>query len=191
MNVMRRAALVAVSALVTTVASDVRAQNRPDLLEVGPVSTALVRADGLDYVFVDFRDIPLGPSSGANHRQSIRVAHEFPGIDGLTFRIYEPDKVTRKPNQVKWQQDDHLLARIVLAAPPSPYNTFTAYGVVTGCKGKAQVKTVNAVNEAKYSFGCRSATDVMDQLAVPAGLQPYILNLFGPKFTFKGQGALP
>lgn len=192
MTVGRTLAGLVFSGMLVVVGSGAQAQDRPDLLEVGPISTAFVRPDGLDYVLVHFTDTPdPGSGSGATHRQSIRVAHEFPGADGLTFLLYEPDKVTRKPSQVKWQQGDHLWARIILPAPPSPYNTFSAYGVVTGCKAKAEVKNVVGTNQVKYSFGCNNADAVMSQLAIPVPLRSYIAGLFGSKFAFKNQGALP
>src|SRR5262245_19158759 len=180
MRLLRVAPVLALGgALLSLAVPGVQAQDRPDLLEVGPTSFAINRTDGVDYVSIRFTDTDIGVNSGAQHRQSIRVAHEFPGVDQLLFRIYEPDKVTRKSDQVKWQQNNNLFARILLAAPPTPYNTFTVYGVVTGCKGKAQVTNTSAL---KYSFGCSNANAVMHQLAVPAGLRPTILYLFGSKF---------
>jgi hypothetical protein len=172
-------------------ADSARAQDRPDLLEVGPLSTAVNRPDGVDYVSVELTDTAPSPFGGATHVQSVRVSHEFPGVDSLVFRIYEPDKVTRAGNLYKIGQKNHLFTRILLPAPPTPYNTFSAYGVVTGCKGDAQVKTVTGGNQLKYKFGCTSATAVMDQLSVPAGLRPTILGLFGPKFAFTNTTILP
>jgi hypothetical protein len=42
-----------------------------------------------------------------------------------------------------------------------------------------------------YKFGCNSATAVMDQLAVPAGLRSYITGLFGSKLAFTNTTVLP
>jgi len=149
------------------------------------------RSDGQDYVSVRLTDTSVSSGFAAIHRQSVRVSHEFPGVDSLLFRMYEPDKVTRKTGFYKAQQADYLFARILLPAPPSPYNTFSTYGIVTGCKGQAQIKTLNAVNQLKYKFGCTSADAVMNQLAVPAGLRPYITGLFGTKFAFSNSGNIP
>jgi hypothetical protein len=144
----------------------------------------------VDYIFVQLTDTPVG-SSSATHRQSVRVNHEFPGVDTLAFRLYEPDKVTRSSKLYKAQQKDYLFTRILLPAPPTPYNTFSAYGVVTGCKGDAQVKTTSGGNQLKYKFGCSSAEAVYDQLAIPAGLRPVITGLFGPKLAFSNTTILP
>jgi hypothetical protein len=167
------------------------AQDRPDLLEVGPVSFAHNRPDGVDYILVELNDTSLGGGSSATHRQSLRVSHEFPGVDSLVFRIYEPDKVTRSATQYKAQQKDYLWARILLPSPPTPYNTFSAYGIVTGCKGDAQVKDATPADQLKYKFSCKNAEAVMDQLAVPAGLRSYITGLFGNKLSFSATAALP
>jgi len=168
------------------------AQDRPDLLEAGPTSFAKNRTDGVDYIDLQLTDTAIGVSSGANHRQSVRVSHEFPGVDSLLFRIYEPDKVTRSATLYKAQQKDNLFARILLAAPPSPYSTFSVYGVVTGCSGNAQVKApASPPNQLKYKFGCKSADAVMDQLSVPLPLRPTITGLFGNKFAFSNTADLP
>src|SRR5262245_39632886 len=166
----------------------VMAQDRVDLLEVPGNSFALNRTDGVDYVYINISDTAIGSQSGATHRQSLRVAHEFPGVDSLTYRLYEPDKVTRKTDGVTLDQKNYLFTRILLPSPPSPYNTFSAYGVVTGCKGKGQVKNTN---QLKYNFGCSNGNDVLDQLAVPAGLRPVIFGLFGSKLAFKNTGTIP
>src|SRR5262249_45750691 len=65
------------------------AQDRPDLLEVPSTSVTVNRPDGVDYVAVQLTDTSLGGGSSANHRQSVRVSHEFPGVDTLAFRLYE------------------------------------------------------------------------------------------------------
>jgi hypothetical protein len=167
------------------------AQDRPDLLEIPTTSVAVTRPSGVDYVAVQLTDTSLGGGSSANHRQSVRVSHEFPGVDSLVFRLYEPDKVTRSSSLYKAQQKNYLWTRILLPAPPSPYNTFSVYGVVTGCKGDVQAKSGTGGNELKYKFGCTNATAVMDQLAVPAALRSYITGLFGSKFAFSNTATLP
>lgn len=172
-------------------AGPVRAQDRPDLLEVGPASQAVPHAGGLDYLQVQLTDTSLGGGSSANHRQSVRVNHEFPGVDTLAFRLYEPDKVTRSATLYKAQQKDYLWARVLLPAPPSPYNTFSAYGVVTGCKGDAQAKSVTGGTQLKYKFGCNNAVAVLNQLAVPAPLQTVITNIFGNKLAFGNTATIP
>ena len=165
----------------------VLAQDRVDLLEVPGQSFVLTRTDGQDYVYLNISDNALG-SFGATHRQSIQVSHEFPGVDTLLYRLYEPDKVTRTDTGVTLDQKNYLFAKILLPSPPSPYNTFSAYGLVTGCKGKGQIKNTSTL---KYNFSCSNSTAVLDQLAVPAGLRPVILDLFGSKLAFKNQGTIP
>src|SRR5262245_20154901 len=104
MQLARVAARIAAGlVLAAATVPDVRAQDRTDLLEVGPVSTGFMRSDGTDYVRVQFTDTANGSTSAA-HVQSIRVNHELAGADTLGFRMYEPDKVTRKSDFVKWQQ---------------------------------------------------------------------------------------
>jgi hypothetical protein len=191
--VMRGATLVGLVAVCAAMllAGPAAAQDRPDLLEIPNTSIAVNRPDGVDYVAVQLTDTSLGGGSSANHRQSVRVSHEFPGVDSLVFRLYEPDKVTRSTSLYKAGQKNYLWTRILLPAPPSPYNTFSVYGVVTGCKGDVQAKTVTGGHQLKYKFGCTSATAVMDQLAVPAGLRPTITNLFGSKLAFGNTADLP
>jgi hypothetical protein len=182
--------LAACGALI--LAAPMRAQDRPDLLEASAGSVAKNRTDGVDYIDVQLTDTSISGGIAANHRQSVRVSHEFPGADSLLFRIYEPDKVTRSATLYKTQQKDYLFARIFLAAPPTPYTSFSAYGVVTGCTGNAQVKApASPPNQLKYKFGCKSAEAVMDQLAVPAPLRASITGLFGNKFAFSNTADLP
>jgi hypothetical protein len=167
------------------------AQDRPDLLDVPSQSFALVRSDGVDYNSIWIDEVTVSPSGGgATRRESFRVSHEFPGVDTLAFRIYEPDKVMRSSTSAKLGQRDRLFVRLLLPAPPSPYNTFSTYGVVTGCKGTVQVKQYDTQN-VSYKFSCASADDVMNQLGVPAGLRPTFLALFGPKFAVKNKGVIP
>lgn len=190
---MRGTTLVGLAAVCTAMllAGPAGAQDRPDLLEVGPTSVAAPRPDGIDYIFVQLNDTPISAGAAADHRQSLRVNHEFPGVDTLAFRMYEPDKVTRSSSLYKAQQSNYLFTRILLPAPPSPYNTFSAYGIVTGCKGSAQVKTSTGGNQLKYKFGCTSATAVFDQLAIPAGLRPVITGIFGSKLAFTNTAIVP
>ncbi len=169
-----------------------RAQDRSDLLDI-PFESFLVPGPSSnaahDYVFVVLDEVPPLSSAMAARRESFSVVHEFPGVDNIGFRIYEPDKVSRSDTGFSLSQKDQLFFSITLAVPPAPY-TFTSpferYGVVTGCKGDASAKSSGAA--FKWSYGCKSADDVMDQLSVPAGLKPYIAGLFGSKFKVKGQG---
>jgi len=171
-----------------------RAQDRSDLLDVpfesflvpGPTSNA-----AHDYVFVALDEVPPLSSSMAKRRESFSVVHEFPGVDNISLRIYEPDKVSRSATGFSLSQKDQLFFRVLLAVPPAPYssNTFSAYGVVSGCKGQAA--TSNSGTTFKWSYSCKSADDVLNQLSVPPGLKTYIIGLFGSKFKVKGQGGPP
>src|SRR5262245_3984246 len=136
-----RTSIVVVGVLcAASLARPVPAQDRTALLEVPGQSFVLPRDSGQDYNYIRWDDTEIGPASGATHRQSLRVNHEFPGVDTIAYRLYEPDKVTRTATGFKATQKDQLWVKILLPAPPSPYNTFTVYGVVTGCKiGRAHV----------------------------------------------------
>ncbi|HEV7735044.1 MAG TPA: hypothetical protein VGR62_22935 [Candidatus Binatia bacterium] len=188
---MKCAGLLSAACAALLLAGPVNAQDRPDLLEVGPTSMAVSRPDGQDYLFVQLTDTSLGGGSSAAHHQSVRVNHEFPGVVTLAFRLYEPDKVTRSATLYKAQQKNYLWARVLLPAPPSPYNTFSAYGIVTGCKGDAQAKTVTGGTQLKYKFSCTNADDVLNQLAVPVPLRPVITGLFGNKLAFSNTATIP
>jgi hypothetical protein len=141
-----------------------------------------------DYVHVILDEVPPLSSAMAARRESFSVVHEFPGVDNIGFRIYEPDKVSRSATGFSLSQKDQLFFRVFLSVPPPPYssNSFERYGVVTGCKGEAS--TTNSGTTFKWSYSCKSADDVMTQLNVPAGIRPSIVALFGSKFKVKGQG---
>lgn len=59
---------------------------------------------------------------------------------------------------------------------------------MTGCTGQVSVQNGT---ELGYSFSCKSAEDVMTQLAVPAPLRPGIVSLFGSKLAVKNGTTLP
>src|SRR5262245_35977151 len=104
------------------------------------------------------------------------------GVDDIGFRIYEPDKVSRSDTGFNLSQKDQLFFRVFLSVPPAPYpsNSFSAYGLVSGCKGQASTNGSGAT--FKWSYSCKSADDVMNQLGIPPGLKTHMARLFGPKF---------
>jgi len=148
-------------------------------------------ASAHDYVRVILDEVPPFNTPQAQRRESFSVVHEFPGVDNITFRIYEPDKVSRSATGFNLSQKDQLFFRVFLSVPPAPYpsTSFSAYGVVTGCKGQAS--TNNSGATYKWSYSCKSADDVQNQLGVPPGLKTHITTLFGSKFKVKGQGGPP
>ena len=145
-------------------------------------------ASAHDYVRVILDEVPPFNTTQAQRRESFSVVHEFPGVDNIAFRIYEPDKVSRSATGFNISQKDQLFFRVFLSVPPMPYssNSFSAYGIVTGCKGQASTNDSGAT--FKWSYSCKSAEDVMNQLGVPAGIQPAVTALFDSKFKVKGQG---
>ncbi len=128
----------AVCALVTFgVTGSARAQDRPDLLDVPFTSVLATPPAGYSYNVLLFNlDETTPPSASTQSRvESANAFVEKPGADHVGLRLYEPDSVSRKSNQAKLKQSDNLSLFVRLAA-----SSITASGVVTGCKGQAQVK---------------------------------------------------
>ena len=83
---------LAIAAAGAFVAGTAIAQDRSDLLDVPLESfTVAAPASAHDYVRVILDEVPPS-SSFAQRRESFSVVHEFPGVDNIGFRIYEPTR---------------------------------------------------------------------------------------------------
>jgi len=176
----------AVCALVTCgMAGNASAQDRPDLLDVPFTSVLATPPAGYSYNQLNFMlDETTPPSSSVQSRvESANAFVEKPGTDHVGLRLYEPDSVSRKSNQAKLKQSDNLSLFVRLAIP-----TFTASGVVTGCKGQAQVKkNADATQTFSWNYSCKSLDAAMQQIGVPAPIRSTVLSEFSDKIKMTGK----
>lgn len=176
----------AVCALVTCgMAGNASAQDRPDLLDVPFTSVLATPPAGYSYNALLFRlDETTPPSASVQSRvESANAFVEKPGADHVGLRLYEPDSVSRKSNQAKLKQSDNLFLFVRLAA-----SSITASGVVTGCKGQAQVKkNVDATQTFSWTYSCKSLDAALQQLGLAAPARSAITGEFSDK-NFKMTG---
>ena len=91
--------------------------------------------------------------------------------------------MSRKSNQAKLKQSDNLSLFVRLAA-----SSITASGVVTGCKGQAQVKkNVDATQTFSWTYSCKSLDTALQQLGISAPVRSAITGEFSDK-NFKMTG---
>src|SRR5262249_44264067 len=108
---------------------------------------------------------------------------EKPGADRVALRLYEPDSVSRKSDQAKLKQSDNLFLFVRLAA-----SSFTASGVVTGCKGQAQVKkNKDATQTFSWNYSCKSLDEAMQQIGVPDNIRSAVVAEFSDKMKWAGK----
>ena len=180
------ASVSAVCALVTFgLAGTVSAQDRPDLLDVPFTSVLATPPAGYSYNALLFMlDETTPPSASVQSRvESANAFVEKPGADHVGLRLYEPDSVSRKSNQAKLKQSDNLSLFVRLAA-----SSITASGVVTGCKGQAQVKkNVDATQTFSWTYSCKSLDAALQQLGLSAPVRSAITGEFSDK-NFKMTG---
>ena len=180
------ASVGAVCALVSFgVIGSARAQDRPDLLDVPFTSVLATPPAGYSYNTLQMILDETTPSSAStqSRAESANAAVEKPGADRVALRLYEPDSVSRKSNQAKLKQSDNLSLFVRLAA-----SSITASGVVTGCKGQAQVKkNADATQTFSWTYSCKSLDAAMQQLGLPAPARASITAEFADK-NFKMTG---
>ena len=176
----------AMYALVTCgMAGNASAQDRPDLLDVPFTSVLATPPAGYSYNALLFvLDETTPPSASVQSRvESANAFVEKPGADHVGLRLYEPDSVSRKSNQAKLKQSDNLSLFVRLAA-----SSITASGVVTGCKGQAQVKkNVDATQTFSWTYSCKSLDAALQQLGLSAPVRASITGEFADK-NFKMTG---
>lgn len=152
------------------------AQDRPGLLDVPFTSVYGALPPGYSYntLWVNLDETTPPAASAQSRVTSAAAAVEKPGADRISLRLYEPDSVSRKSNLAKMKQKDDLSLFVRSVIP-----TFTASGVVTGCKGQAQVKqNLDATKTYSWNYGCKSLDAAMQQIGVPAPIRSALTSEF-------------
>jgi hypothetical protein len=180
-----RLAIIISACALTGLATVATAQDRPNLLDVPFTSVLGAPPPGYTYNTLQMMlDETTPPSASQQSRiESANAAVEKPGADRVALRLYEPDSVKRKSDQAQLKQSDNLFLFVRLVVP-----TFTASGVVTGCKGQASVKkNPNATQTFSWNYSCKSLDAAMQELGVPAPIRSALTGEFADK-NFKMVG---
>jgi len=150
------------------------AQDRPDLLD-DPGHQVYTAPTGYNFLLFTLDDVPVSGSAVAQRESA--VGHlEMPGVDQISLRLYEPDTASRTATGAKLTQKNNLVLFSRLGASSSTHS-----GIVTGCKGQAQVKTSKTAGKNAYTwkFSCSNLDDALTQIGVSPGGRTALLGLFG------------
>ena len=157
-------------------------QARPDLVGVTQTFDSPLPAPNVNSVDVD----AICGNSGVTHyfrAYGRRYVYLGPNSLGtLKFFLYEPDKVTRKTDQVKFEQNGYVnLVELTFSTAGGNVFFRSDQLLAPSCKAKAQVKG----SAAKWQLSC--GTDTFDTLGLDAGQRAAFAKIFGSGFRVRGQ----